>query len=322
MFESMSKNYIDLDEYPQTAELHNRCVNMLARLFHAPQQKPTNKALGCGTVGSSEAIFLAVIAMKRRWQQARKTAGKSHPTSTPNLVMCSNVQVCWEKAIEYLDIEARYVHITEDRFTMCLHQAVELCDGKQRNVILHLISTLPSLTHSLPPSITPSQENTIGVAAILGSTFTGHYDDISLLDSLLTRKCEETNGNVNVPIHVDAASGGFVAPFICPELVWDFRLERVVSINGGRRDGEREVVCGVEKRGVPDLNPPPPPLSPISHITLQSQVTSMVSAILGSDGHFGAHQITFHLLSFSTFLIWAPAINPPSPSTFPNQQHM
>ncbi|KAK9763926.1 hypothetical protein K7432_008996 [Basidiobolus ranarum] len=198
MAENMSKNFIDYEEYPMTCEIQNRCVSMIARLFNAPMDNPTQESLGCSTIGSSEAIILACLAMKRRWQLKRKEEGKD--ASQPNLVMGANVQVCWEKAVRYLEIEPRYVYCTEDCYVMTPEEAVELVD-----------------------------ENTIGVAAILGSTYTGHYEDVKTLNDLLEKKNQELG--LNVPIHVDAASGGFVAPFVKPELEWDFRLPLVASIN-------------------------------------------------------------------------------------------
>ncbi|CAO3653715.1 unnamed protein product [Mucor hiemalis] len=198
MAENLSKNFIDYDEYPQSVELCNRCVNMIARLYHAPMHDSEEESLGCSTVGSSEAIILATLAMKRRWQNARKAKGLS--TENPNLVMGANCQVAWHKAVRYLEIEPREVECTEELLYMDPHKAAELVD-----------------------------ENTIGVCAILGSTYTGHYEDVKTLNTLLEAKNEENDWDVG--IHVDAASGGFVAPFIVPELEWDFRLSRVVSIN-------------------------------------------------------------------------------------------
>ncbi|KAI7904902.1 glutamate decarboxylase [Cokeromyces recurvatus] len=198
MTENLSKNFIDYEEYPQSAELCNRCVNMIARLFHAPMHSASEEALGCSTVGSSEAIILATLAMKRRWQNARKKAGL--PFDKPNLVLGANCQVAWHKAIRYLEIEGREVECTEDCLYMNPHKAIELVD-----------------------------ENTIGVCAILGSTYTGHYEDVKTLNALLEEKNKEKGWDVG--IHVDAASGGFVAPFVNPDLEWDFRLSRVVSIN-------------------------------------------------------------------------------------------
>jgi glutamate decarboxylase len=197
MVENMSKNFIDWEEYPETADVHVRCVNMVARLFNAPVEA-NEEALGCSTIGSSEAIMLAVLAMKRRWQQRRKAEGKD--CSTPNLVMGSNVQVCWEKATRYFEIEERFVNVTEDLLCMDPKKAVDLVD-----------------------------ENTIGVVAILGSTYTGHYEDVKTLNQLLNDLEKKTG--LDVGIHVDAASGGFVAPFVVPDLEWDFRCNKVYSIN-------------------------------------------------------------------------------------------
>ncbi|GJN82006.1 hypothetical protein PLIIFM63780_005542 [Purpureocillium lilacinum] len=190
MTEAMSKNFIDYEEYPQTAEIHSRCARMIGSLFHAPK----DTAIGTSTVGSSEAIMLAVLAMKRRWKLRREADGK--PADRPNIVMSSAVQVCWEKAARYFEIEEKYVNCTRARFVIDPAQAVALCD-----------------------------ENTIGIVAILGTTYTGSYEDVKGISDLLVKQGSE------VPIHVDAASGGFVAPFVCPELDWDFRIERVVSIN-------------------------------------------------------------------------------------------
>ncbi|KAL5746865.1 hypothetical protein ACOSP7_023845 [Xanthoceras sorbifolium] len=194
---SLNKNYVDMDEYPVTTELQNRCVNMIAHLFHAPVgDKET--AVGVGTVGSSEAIMLAGLAFKRKWQQRRKAQGK--PCDKPNIVTGANVQVCWEKFARYFEVELKEVKLTEGYYVMNPEKAVELVD-----------------------------ENTICVAAILGSTLTGEFEDVKRLNDLLTKKNAETGWDT--PIHVDAASGGFIAPFINPELEWDFRLPLVKSIN-------------------------------------------------------------------------------------------
>jgi glutamate decarboxylase len=195
MAECLPKNMIDKDEYPQTAEMEHRCVSMLADLWNAPD--PT-KAPGCSTVGSSEACMLGGLAMKRRWQAARRAAGK--PADKPNMVMGINVQVCWDKFANYFEVEPRLVPMEGDRFHLTGEEAVKLVD-----------------------------ENTIGVVAVLGSTFDGSYEPVAeiaaALDSL------QRDSGIDVPIHVDAASGGFVAPFIQPDLVWDFRIPRVQSIN-------------------------------------------------------------------------------------------
>lgn len=197
MTNNLAKNFIDYEEYGSTVEIHNRCVNIIARLFNAPLS-PGADALGVSTIGSSEAIILATLAMKRKWQNARKAAGK--PWDKPNMIMNSAVQVCWEKATRYLEIEEKYVYCTMDRYVIDPKEAVDLVD-----------------------------ENTIGIVGILGTTYTGEYEDIKELNRLLDIKQEETG--LDVKIHVDAASGGFVAPFVVPDLEWDFRLPRVVSIN-------------------------------------------------------------------------------------------
>ncbi|PYH87327.1 glutamate decarboxylase [Aspergillus ellipticus CBS 707.79] len=194
MTESFSKNFIDYEEYPQSAEIQNRCVNMIARLFNAPTDSEDEHPMGTSTIGSSEAIMLGTLAMKRRWQNKRKAEGKDY--SRPNIVMNSAVQVCWEKAARYFDVEERYVYCTADRYVIDPKEAVDLVD-----------------------------ENTIGICAILGTTYTGEYEDVKAINDLLVER------NIDVPIHVDAASGGFVAPFVKPDLEWDFRLSKVVSIN-------------------------------------------------------------------------------------------
>ncbi|QUC21879.1 uncharacterized protein UV8b_06120 [Ustilaginoidea virens] len=190
MADSLSKNFIDYEEYPQSADIQNRCVNMIGKLFHAP----SGTSVGTSSVGSSEAIMLAVLAMKRRWKMRRQAEGKS--TDRPNLIMSSAVQVCWEKATRYFEIEEKFINCTPTRFVIDPEEMVASCD-----------------------------ENTIGCILILGTTYTGDYEDVKAVNDLLVHK------NLHVPIHVDAASGGFVAPFVVPDLQWDFRCEKVVSIN-------------------------------------------------------------------------------------------
>ncbi|GAB1214217.1 hypothetical protein ATERTT37_003377 [Aspergillus terreus] len=197
MSDAMSKNFIDFEQYPQTAHIQNRCVNMIADLLHAPTSDDAagdHDAIGTSTVGSSEAIMLAMLAMKKRWQNRRKAEGKDW--TRPNIVMNSAVQVCWEKAARYFDVEEKYVYCTEERYVIDPKMAVDLVD-----------------------------ENTVGICAIMGTTYTGQYEDVKAINDLLKEK------KIDCPIHVDAASGGFVAPFVNPSLVWDFRLENVVSIN-------------------------------------------------------------------------------------------
>jgi glutamate decarboxylase len=195
MAESFDKNMIDKDEYPQTAELESRCVEILSRLWHAPDAE---RATGCSTTGSSEAAMLGGLALKRRWQQARRAEGK--PADRPNLVMGINVQVCWEKFANYWDVEMRLVPMEGERFNLSAEEAVKLCD-----------------------------ENTIGVVAILGSTFDGSYEPVAEICAALDDLQARTG--LDIPVHVDGASGAFVAPFIDPDLTWDFALPRVSSIN-------------------------------------------------------------------------------------------
>ncbi|MDQ4501652.1 glutamate decarboxylase [Sinomonas sp. ASV322] len=193
--ETVDKNMIDKDEYPKTAEIEHRCWRMLADLWNAPD--PAN-AVGTSTIGSSEACMLAGLALKRRWQHARRAAGK--PTDRPNLVMSSAVQVCWEKFCNYFEVEARYVPISENHRVLDGHGLNEYVD-----------------------------ENTIGVVAIMGVTYTGMYEPVQQVAAALD--AIEALTGLDVPIHIDGASGAMVAPFLQPELAWDFRVPRVVSIN-------------------------------------------------------------------------------------------
>ncbi|MFC9629518.1 glutamate decarboxylase [Streptomyces mirabilis] len=194
MGECRDKNMIDKDEYPRTAELERRCVAMLADLWNAPDPAST---VGCSTTGSSEACMLAGMALKRRWM--RRNADR-YPAARPNLVMGVNVQVCWEKFCNFWEVEARQVPMEGDRFHLDPQAAAELCD-----------------------------ENTIGVVGILGSTFDGSYEPIAELCAALDQLQERTG--LDIPVHVDGASGAMIAPFLDPDLVWDFRLPRVSSIN-------------------------------------------------------------------------------------------
>jgi glutamate decarboxylase len=195
MAATFDKNMIDKDEYPRTAELEQRCVNMLSRLWHSPDEE---EATGTSTTGSSEAAMLAGMALKWRWRERRRAAGKA--TDRPNMVMGANVQVCWEKFCRYWDVDARLAPMEGESYHLTPEQAVEYCD-----------------------------ENTIGVVAVLGSTFDGSYEPIAAICNALDALQADTG--LDVPVHVDGASGGFVAPFIDPDLEWDFRLPRVQSIN-------------------------------------------------------------------------------------------
>ncbi len=195
MADTFDKNMIDKDEYPRTAELEQRCVNMLSRLWNSPDEE---EATGTSTTGSSEAAMLGGMALKWRWRERRRKAGK--PTDAPNMVMGANVQICWEKFCRYWDVEARLVPMEGDTYHLTAAQAAEHCD-----------------------------ENTIAVVAVLGSTFDGSYEPVADICAALDKLQADTG--LDVPVHVDGASGGFIAPFIDPDIVWDFRLPRVQSIN-------------------------------------------------------------------------------------------
>ena len=193
MAECLDKNLIDKDEYPQTAEFERRCVNILADLWHAPDPADV---VGCSTTGSSEAAMLAGLALKRRWSKSRPAGD----TARPNLVMGINVQVCWEKFCNYWEVEPRMVPMRGDRLHLSAAEAAALCD-----------------------------ENTIGVVAVLGSTYDGSYEPVAEIAGALDDLQRRTGWDI--PVHVDGASGAMIAPFLDPDLDWDFRLDRVASIN-------------------------------------------------------------------------------------------
>lgn len=193
--ENLYKNFIDHDEYPQTQEIENRCVNMLARVFHAPENET---AVGASTIGSSEAIMLALLAHKWTWRKRQEAQGK--PTDRPNIVMGADVHVCWEKFCRYFDVEARMVPMEPDTYVLTAERVAPYID-----------------------------QNTMCLGAVCGTTYTGQSDPVSDLNDLLLQIKKDKGWNI--PIHIDAASGGFIAPFVYPDLKWDFRLEQVRSIN-------------------------------------------------------------------------------------------
>ena len=191
--ENLHRNFIDHAEYPQTAEIEQRCIRMIADLFHAP-----GETTGARTQGSSEAIMLGALSLKWKWRGRREQAGKD--TARPNLIFGGDVHVVWEKFCRYFDVEPRIIPLQPDKYTIG------------------------------PEDVAPHiDENTIGVAAVLGTTFTGHSDDIRGINDLLVGLKHDKG--LDVPLHVDAASGGFVWPFLFPDSAWDFRLEQVRSIN-------------------------------------------------------------------------------------------
>lgn len=207
MDDCLDKNMIDKDEYPQTAEIESRCVNIIADMWHA---KPS-EAAGTSTTGSSEACMLGGMAMKWRWRKARLAEGKS--VEKPNLV-CGPVQVCWHKFARYWDVELREIPMDKDRYISNAEEVLRRCD-----------------------------ETTIGVVMTLGITFTGQYEPIKEVAEALD-ELEKKKG-LNIPIHVDAASGGFLAPFCAPDLLWDFQLPRVKSIStSGHKFGLSPLGCG------------------------------------------------------------------------------
>jgi glutamate decarboxylase len=191
---NLHRNWIDHAEYPRTAEISRRCVRMLHHLFHG-EGEPDSPGTACA--GSSEAVMLGALAMKWRWKAAREKDGKA--TTQPNLVYGADVHVVWDKFCRYFDVEPRQVNLKKGRYTV----------GPEE----------------LEPQI---DENTIGVVAVVGTTFTGECDDVAGIDKMLG---ELRGRGLDVPMHVDAASGGFVFPFSDPDFAWDFRLDSVKSIN-------------------------------------------------------------------------------------------
>jgi glutamate decarboxylase len=218
MAESFDKNMIDKDEYPSTAAIERRCVAIVSDLFHAEPGEPT----GASTIGSSEAVMLAGLALKWRWRARRGlTSG-----GTPNLVLGSNVQVVWEKFCRYFEVEPRYLPMEKGRYVITPEQVREAVDA-----------------------------DTIGVVGILGTTFTGELEPIAEICATLDALAD--SGGPDVPVHVDAASGGFVVPFLQPDLEWDFRLPRVVSINvSGHKYGLTYPGIGFVVWRSPDHLPP------------------------------------------------------------------
>ena len=196
MNEAIAMNYIDQTEYPRVAVMTSRCINILANLWNTPEKGESKTgALG---IGSSEACMLGGVAAWLRWRKRRQQQGKD--CTKPNLVMSSGMQVVWEKFCQLWQIELRQVPLTRENRTLCPKEALKHCD-----------------------------ENTICVVPIAGVTWTGLNDDIEELDRELDAFNKKTG--YDIPIHVDAASGGFILPFVSPETRWDFRLKNVISIS-------------------------------------------------------------------------------------------
>ncbi|KAI4134799.1 MAG: hypothetical protein LQ347_001229 [Umbilicaria vellea] len=199
MIENISKNMSDADEYPAMMNMHSRCVSIISHLWGVQKGE---RAIGTATTGSSEAIHLGGLAMKRRWQEKRRAEGKD--TSNPNIIMGANAQVALEKFARYFEVEARILPVSEKSL------------------------------HRLDPDLIKDNidENTIGVFVILGSTYTGHYEPVEEISNILDEFQKKTGHDI--PIHVDAASGGFIAPFTHAKAggrKWNFELPRVKSIN-------------------------------------------------------------------------------------------
>ena len=196
MNEAVGINYIDETEYPRVAVMCGRCINMVANMWNTPEQGDWKT--GAVGIGSSEACMLGGVAAWLRWRERRKAAGKAY--DNPNLIISSAYQVVWEKFCQLWQIELRTVPITHKHPTLDIEQVIEMCD-----------------------------ENTICVVPIQGVTWTGMNDDVEALNDALEQYNRITG--YDIPIHVDAASGGFILPFLNPEKKWDFRLKWVLSIS-------------------------------------------------------------------------------------------
>lgn len=196
MNEAIAINYIDETEYPRVAVINGKCINIVANLWNSPEEGKWKT--GAVAIGSSEACMLGGIAAWIRWREKRKAQGK--PYDKPNFVISTAYQICWQKFAELWQIEMRTVPLTLEKTTLDPQEALKLCD-----------------------------ENTICVVPIMGVTWTGLNDDVEALDAALDKFNAETG--YDIPIHIDAASGGFILPFLNPEKKWDFRLKWVLSIS-------------------------------------------------------------------------------------------
>jgi glutamate decarboxylase len=193
--ENLGVNFIDTEVYRGNLEVHNRCVKILGNLYGAPD---VDKVWGTQCAGSSEALMLALLAHKRAWQERRKTEGK--PCDKPNIVMGNDVHLTWIKAAIYFEVEQKIIPLTENRFTVTAEEVLDRVD-----------------------------ENTICVVGVLGTSYTFDYDPIEDINNALVKLKNEKG--LDIPLHVDGASGAFIAPFLNPEIKWDFQLEQVKTIN-------------------------------------------------------------------------------------------
>ncbi len=195
ILENIGKNFINFHEYPQTYKIEKYCINIIGNLFNAPDD---SKIIGASTIGSSEAILLGLLAHKWSWKKNRQKNNKSF--DKPNIVMGADTHTVWEKFALYFDVELRLIPLEHGKYTINAEDVVNNVD-----------------------------ENTICVGAVLGTTYVGQMDAINEINTELLKIKKEKGWDI--PIHVDAASGGFIAPFMYPDLKWDFELEQVKSIN-------------------------------------------------------------------------------------------
>lgn len=193
--QAMGTNFIDKYAYPNLEKIHQQIICMLGQIFNAPENC---HPIGTVTVGSSEAIMLGLLAHKFNWRKSRQNLNK--PTDQPNIVIGDNVHVCWKKFSLYFDVPSRIIPVETSQCILRADQVAQTID-----------------------------ENTIAVSCVLANTFTGQLDEIAEINELLLQVKKDKGWDI--PIHVDAAIGGFLIPFVHPELLWDFRLEQVRSIN-------------------------------------------------------------------------------------------
>jgi glutamate decarboxylase len=138
--------------------------------------------------------MLGLLAHKWNWKNS------GHGTGKPNIIFGTDAHVCWDKFARYFDVDAIKIPI----------------DTKKRTITAKAVSE-------------HIDENTICVGCVLGTTYTGEIDPINDINDLLMEYKRDKGWDI--PIHIDAASGGFILPFTEPDFEWDFRLDRVRSVN-------------------------------------------------------------------------------------------